>query len=475
MNIFNRMINCLRRYQTVYLLIFSLSFVLVFPSCRDEEPESQTTLTDAFESGSIGSEKKTGTNTYDLYIADDNDDTTLAESWRCWWYVRLEQADTGSPTTLTIKNSGWSYYYIPVFSYDQKQWFHFAEEEVISSGDNEIRICKQFDHETVWVARFYPYTLTDLETWLNTVRGQLFADISIPGYSRNGKPIYLLKLTDPAVPVSAKKRIFMHARTHPAETAPSFLIEGLVGLLLSGSAEALDLLARFEFYIFPMQNVDGVIAGNYRTTTQSENLEVMWYRDSLNPEGLTSETPPEVTTLWQVAHRMMTDGGPGVTVALNLHGSNSEPDICPFFYPHFGPVAKGYSSSETALWDKQLAFIGWTGYYYGADRLEPVPDQGGSSFATKMYPESWWWNNYGDRVMAMTLELTYGRAGYAPRWVEPDDYRNLGRALALGLRDYSDGLTLPVMCKSSLLYYLRRAGLTDPDHYPPDAPDELKE
>ena len=454
----------------IAIIVLSMLF---FSNCKDE-PVTPTTVTDDFESGSIGEMVKTDETAWELCIANDNDDTSLPESWRSWWYVKMEQVATYTPTQITVKNSGWPYYYVPVYSYDQQAWHHFSEDEVTQTNEKEIQIQKQFEQQTVWIARFYPYTFSDLETYLNSIRGNVSVDIQIPGYSQEGKPLYLLKITDPSVPVAGKKRIFMHARTHPAETPPSFVIEGIVNYLLSGTAEASDLLSRFEFYIFPMQNVDGVIAGNYRSTPKSENLEVMWFRDSTNSPGLTSEAPVEVTTIQQVASQLMNDGGPAVTIALNLHASNSEPDICPFFYPHFGPESKGYSPLEASLWDEQLAFIGNVENHYGSDHIEPVPNEGGSSFASKMYPESWWWNNYSDQVMAMTFEMTYGRAGHAPRWVEPDDYRNLGVSLALGIRDYSDGNMPQASFMLKSLRDHRIANLKYPELYPPDAEDEMK-
>jgi len=42
----------------------------------------------------------------------------------------------------------------------------------------------------------------------------------------------------------------MHARTHPAETPSSFLIEGMINFLLSGTPQASEILSKFEFYIF---------------------------------------------------------------------------------------------------------------------------------------------------------------------------------------------------------------------------------
>jgi len=302
---------------------------LILASCKDIPWNTEVSISDNFESGSIGEVTSIDDNIRELSIADDNNDASLPDSWRSWWYVKLEHASTHSVTELIIKNSGWPFYYVPVYSYDQKTWHHFNEEEVTKTGEYEITIRNQFKKHTVWIARFFPYTFQDLENYLNTIRGYSCVDIQIPGYSQQGKPVYQVTITDPSVPVSAKKRIFIHARTHPAETPPSFLLEGMIDYLLSGTAEAADLLAQFEFYIFPMQNVDGVIAGNYRSTPRSENLEVMWYRDPANLVDLTSEAPPEVTVIHKLAAQLMSDGGPSISVALNLHASNSEPDIRP--------------------------------------------------------------------------------------------------------------------------------------------------
>jgi len=434
-----------------------------------------TTVSRSFESGSIGNVVKIADTEWELSLADDNNDPTLPASWRSWWYVMMENTVQDAPTKITLKNSGWPYYYLPVYSYDQKEWLRFSESEVTQNANDELIVTKRFDHATVWLARFYPYTFTDLQNYLKTIEGNPYVDIRISGYSQQGKPLYVIKITDPTVPVSGKTRIMMHGRTHPAETSPSFLIEGLIAKLLSGTGEASELLSGYEFYIFPMQNVDGVIAGNYRSTPKSENLEMSWTFDINNPLDLTGDVPPEVAVIHRYATDLMSDGGPPVSMALNLHASNSEPDIRAFFYPHFGPVSLGYSAVETSLWEQQLRFIGTVATHYGADMIEPVPDDGGGSFATKTYPESWWWCNYQDRVLAMTLEMTYGRAGYAPRWIAPDDVRDLGVSLVLGIRDYYAGSGAPAKSVLKATGAIENRTLKYPGLYPPKAADELKE
>jgi hypothetical protein len=432
-------------------------------------------VTASFLSGSIGKTDRISDTKWDLYIADDNNNPALPASWRSWWYVRMDNLVTNATTSITLKNSGWPYYYIPVYSHDRKNWFRFDESEVTQNSSNELVVSKKYGQTTVWIAMFYPYTFTDLQNYVNSLKGNPYVDISIPGYSQQGRPLYLFKVTDSTVPASGKKRIFMHARTHPAETPPSFLIEGLLRFLLSGTPKAAELLAGFEFYIFPMQNVDGVVAGNYRSTPQSENLEMSWVFDPANPLELTGAVSPEVSVIHQQAKNLMTDGGPPVSIALNLHASNSEPDVRAFFYPHFGPASLGYSLDQELLWNRQLHFIDGMSLRYGADMFEPVPADGGGSFAAKTYPESWWWANFSNNVMAMTLEMTYGRAGYAPRWIAPDDLRNLGGALALGIQDYfTPSLTTTKSAAKSTATSTKRV-LKYPALYPPSAPDEMKE
>lgn len=451
----------------------ALFLISLLTGCGDSSSAPGTTVTTAFESGSIGTTVKVSATEWELTIANDNNNSSLPATWRSWWYVRMDSAATNTPTTITLKNSGWIYYYLPIYSYDQKTWHRFDESEVTLNQNNELVVRKQFAQPTVWIARFYPYTFSDLENYLQHIAGNPFLEIQIPGYSQNGRPLYLLKLTDPNSPVASKKRIFIHARTHPAETSPSFLLEGLINSLLSGNSAAATLLAQTEFYIFPMHNVDGVIAGNYRSTPKSENLEVMWYLDTGNPVNLRADVPQEIAVIHQYAKRLMTDGGPPVAIALNLHASNSEPDIRTFFYPHFGTTAQGYTAPQAALWDSQLRFINLLAARYSADLLEPAPENGGSGFANSPFPESWWWANYQDTVMAMTIEMTYGRSGFAPRWITPDDTRQLGTALLWAIGDYCSGASAAKTVRAAAGNSSGRQ-LLYPAWYPPNAADELK-
>jgi hypothetical protein len=75
----------------------------------------------------------------------------------------------------------------------------------------------------------------------------------------------------------------------------------------------------------------------------------------------------------------------------------------------------------------------------------------------------------------MTLEMTYGRAGYAPRWIVPNDVRDLGVSLVLGIRDYYSGSVAPSKSLSKAAGEFNNRKLKYPQLYPPKAVDELKE
>ncbi len=428
-----------------------------------------------FESGSIGKVVLVSEREWEFYLADDNGDTSLPEEYRTWWYVRADQVPTNAPVRFTIKNRGWPFYYVPVYSYDGNNWLRFDEVEVSQNEDDEIVVQTRFTSAQVWLARFYPYTYSDLEQFIEKVQSHAFVELEVPGYSQNGRPLYLLKITHPGFPTERKKKVFIHARTHPAETPGSYLVEGLVDTLLGASPEPQRILSTHEFYIFPIHNVDGVIAGNYRTTPKSENLEILWRFDPNDPLDLMEDTPAEVKVVHDYARRLMTDGGPPVTLALNLHASNSEPDTRPFFFPHFGTLQQGYAEIESDLWNKQLLFIDYVAKYYGADRLEPTPDEGGSEFVKGTYPESWWWANFENRVMAMTMEITYDRAGYAPNRITQENMRTIGEALVYAIRDYNE-----VAAESRMVPYAMRkkrivGSLKYPELYPPNADNEGKQ
>jgi murein tripeptide amidase MpaA len=62
------------------------------------------------------------------------------------------------------------------------------------------------------------------------------------------------------------------ARVHPGESNSSFVMEGLLSCLTSDTSLSTQLKSKYIFYVIPMLNPDGVVAGNYRTSLFGKDL-----------------------------------------------------------------------------------------------------------------------------------------------------------------------------------------------------------
>lgn len=398
-----------------------------------------------FESGSIGVVKQLDQEglAWQLALRDDNDNTTLPNSFRTWWYVRAEEVPIGHNLRLEFSRLGFPYYFVPVFSYDGKNWQHFEEREVtlepgcvVSLPDScRLVVTRRFEASTVWIARTFPYTTNDLSAFLDGISSSPHVRTETLGLSpRFRKPLQMVTIEE-SQSSFARKTVWIHARTHAAETGPSFVLEGLIRTVLGDDALGRALRQQYVFKIVPMHNPDGIILGNYRTNATSINLENQW----LNPQGgaILDEAAPLENLLINrggMAPSLLNEAAP-VVLALNLHSSNSDPDTAPFFFPHFGSDPAKYTRAQQNLWRAQNDFIKAVAAQFDG-RIEQPPADGGAGFLNSWFPETWWWVNRQEAVNAITLETTYGRAGF-DHWINEEDLRNLGGAVARAINTMS--------------------------------------
>jgi len=61
-------------------------------------------------------------------------------------------------------------------------------------------------------------------------------------------------------------------RIHPGESNSSHVLEGFIRELLKDNEVSVKLRNMYVFYIIPMLNPDGVVAGNFRTSYSGKDL-----------------------------------------------------------------------------------------------------------------------------------------------------------------------------------------------------------
>lgn len=253
----------------------------------------------------------------------------------------------------------------------------------------------------------YDSLLIDIDYW------QRFQQVSVTslGESTLGRDIFELTITENPVTKSGKPRIYIHARTHPGEVQSFWVTDEIINLLLGNSPLGTFMRQQCIFHIVPMYNPDGVELEKPRENANDIDLESNWGSDK--PEQ-------EILVLKNRFMQLMQEENP-VQIALNMHSAY---DCTRYFvYHHENGTSEAFALKEIDFIEsiRQYFISGIKPYNYFVSWTSGTPDY---------YPESWWWNNYGEEVMALTYEdMNCAAAG---------DYDKTAFAILRGIADYLD-------------------------------------
>ncbi len=251
----------------------------------------------------------------------------------------------------------------------------------------------------------YDDLLNDIDIWSSSG----FVNIDSIGKTTLGREMYELTITDNSVADDDKPRIYIHARTHPGEVQGTWVTNEIINYLLNDTVFGNSMMSHFIFNIVPMYNPDGVELEYPRENANGVDLESNW--GAAAPED-------EVQNLRSRFDELMSEEKP-VELALNMHSAYACKRY--FVYHHPNGTSLAYSELEkefiTAVWN--YFPDGMEQYFYYVSWTSGTPDK---------YPESWWWRNYGDEVMALTYEdMNCASAG---------SYDKTAYAILHGISDY---------------------------------------
>ncbi|OLP85820.1 Cytosolic carboxypeptidase 1 [Symbiodinium microadriaticum] len=148
-----------------------------------------------------------------------------------------------------------------------------ASSQGLRGGHHTLAFDYVFEskNDCLFFAYYVPYTYSMLRLWPRGAAGA--ADYG--GFVREAR-CDLLVISNPAVPKKMKKVVMVSSRVHPGESNASWLVHGLIGFLLSPSADAQVLRDNFVWMVVPMLNPDGVLSGNYRCGLCGMDLNRQW-------------------------------------------------------------------------------------------------------------------------------------------------------------------------------------------------------
>jgi len=149
-----------------------------------------------------------------------------------WFYFRMDGV-VGRDITVDLVALEGEYNYRPhdgrglrtmrpVYSYDNRNWTHFENVEWIAKPAT-MRLRFRPTQNRVWIARIPPYTNQDLRALLDRFQKHPHLRQEVIGRTVEGRPMLLLTVTNPKVPNSSKKVIWLMARQHSWESGTSWV------------------------------------------------------------------------------------------------------------------------------------------------------------------------------------------------------------------------------------------------------------
>lgn len=161
---------------------------------------------------------------------------------------------------------------VPTFKGGVEEYMSYRDFVVVRGpGDKDWRTVMADTDDSVGTVRLLvapgetevhwhpPYTYTQGEDFVESLRGNPLVKMEKLGPSDDGRNMWLLRISDDSP--RKKKPALMYARCHAYESAGSYTMEGMVRWLLSGEPYALRAVREYEFYVIPMINPDGVFRG----------------------------------------------------------------------------------------------------------------------------------------------------------------------------------------------------------------------
>ncbi len=227
----------------------------------------------------------------------------------------------------------------------------------------------------------YDDLLRDLEDW----RRSPYITIDSLGASVQNRALWQLTITSDIPAAEPRRTVFVHARTHPNEVQGWWVTKELIYLLLSEDGFARFMRENCVLYIIPMYNPDGVELELPRENANGVDIESNWDKDPVEPE---------VAVLRSRFSKLMDSQAP-IEAALNMHSAFA----CKRYFVYHD--AAGTSEDFTVL--EQTFIEGIRNYFL--EGIEPwyyfISWTNGTP---RRYPESWFWLNHGEAVMALTYE-----------------------------------------------------------------------
>lgn len=343
----------------------------------------QITLDASFDHGSLDETNSFATGNFVSLSGRDNFNPG---SWK-WLYFSADGVTGSTPTFLIdddfVTGGGNLNTHEMVYSYDQEDWFFF-DNNSRSSGAGTFTFSNEtaFTDDRVYVAYGLPYSVGRATNHVNTVAASPYVSPTasgdanlVVGRSPGGiddlgraipqQDLIGYKITDQNA-TGTKATVVLAGGVHSNETLGNHTLEAMVDYLLGDSLEAALLRRQAEFFVYPMVNPDGRLAGYNRSTVEDPNRDPNRSWEPPNYDGQTE--------IAAIGEAMLADTGGETDFFIDFHSTVQKGpghfgfvDIDRGF--HLNPVWQRFLELEPTVTTSDASLINDTSAKFGLFEL----------------------------------------------------------------------------------------------------------
>jgi len=206
------------------------------------------------------------------------------------WYAFKIWSDTEREINLKLTYlEGVNHRYIPKTSKNGIEWEEIDSSDVrmtiksIKGKDVRVNITMpiSISPDTLWISGQELLTSSDDNSWTDHLNTKSFITKTKVGESREGRPINVLKIGKS----DDKAMVVVLSRQHPPEVTGYLAMKAFVETISSDSEIAIAFRNKYNTYVFPLVNPDGVDNGHWRHNMGGIDLNRDW-EDFNQPETL---------------------------------------------------------------------------------------------------------------------------------------------------------------------------------------------
>jgi predicted deacylase len=223
-----------------------------------------------FETGRFSNCQRLADNSYQLDLVPEDKPINASP-----WYAFRIDADKGETVSVTLNYTHHKHRYKPKMSKDLQNWQLLDEGNIkLTEDKKQATLTVTMPESRVWIAAQPILNNNFYKQWLSGFKKQTDSiSVSSIGESTEGRPLY--QLASMATKNDAPALILL-GRQHPPEVTGAMAMKVFVDRLFADDQLAEQFRQKFNLYIYPNINPDGVAAGNWRHNNRGKDLNRDW-------------------------------------------------------------------------------------------------------------------------------------------------------------------------------------------------------